>query len=55
MMACCSQPHIDLYSQFELNHVLAIVDGDPPDQPPDQSIVKWQIFSFRTPYYPYPA
>ena len=38
-MACLLQPHIDLYSRFELNHVPVIVDGDPLDQPPNQSVV----------------
>ena len=38
-MICCLQPHIDLYSRFELNHVPVIVNGDPLDQPSDQSVV----------------
>ena len=38
-MACLLQPHIDLYSRFELNHVPVIVNGDPLDQPSDQSVV----------------
>ena len=38
-MICCLQPHIDLYSRFELNHVLVIVDSNPLDQLPDQSVV----------------
>ena len=39
VMACLLQPHIDLYSRFELNHVPVIVNGDPLDQPSDQSVV----------------
>ena len=31
VMACLLQPHIDLYSRFELNHVLLIMGGDPLD------------------------
>lgn len=31
VMVCCLQPNIDLYSRFELNHVLLIMGGDPLD------------------------